>query len=166
VTTDAYLIGTTEVTLAQWMAFVDSLPAAERARRLPNAPPKIGVSGALHVEPAPAGWRFTFQPMARVYTAACGQPPHSTGRARHDVEDWRNFPVTGITADDAEAYAAWLRSTGRVPGARLCSEMEWERGARGADDRVYPSGNDANVDANFDQTYGRDLLGPDEVGSH
>jgi formylglycine-generating enzyme required for sulfatase activity len=77
--------------------------------------------------------------------------------------------VGGIGYDDALAYAAWLDRTGRVPGARLCSELEWERAARGADARRFPHGNAlAPQDANIDATYGKEPLafGPDEVGSH
>jgi formylglycine-generating enzyme required for sulfatase activity len=79
------------------------------------------------------------------------------------------FPVSAISLEDARAYLAWLDRSGRLPGARLCTEYEWERAARGADDRKFPSGDELGPDdANFDETYGRHPLGygPDEVGSH
>ena len=84
-------------------------------------------------------------------------------------QDWQRLPVSGIGPPDILAYAEWLDRTGRVPGARLCSEKEWERAARGADDREYPHGSLLDPeDANFDETYGRDvrIAGPDAVGSY
>ena len=77
--------------------------------------------------------------------------------------------MSGISPEDALAYTAWLDRTGRVPKARLCSEVEWERAARGADGRAYPHGDHlAADDANIDVTYGqRDGgFGLDVVGSH
>jgi eukaryotic-like serine/threonine-protein kinase len=85
------------------------------------------------------------------------------------VQDWTKFPVAAVSYDDAVAFAAWLDRTRRIPGARLCDEYEWERAARGADARSFPSGSELlSDDANIDVTYGREPLafGPDEVGSH
>lgn len=62
-----------------------------------------------------------------------------------------------------------MDSSGRVPGARLCDEFEWERAARGADDREFPHGDSLDgTEANFDATYDKEnaALGPDEVGSY
>ena len=83
------------------------------------------------------------------------------------VQDWLRMPVSAISFEDAQAYVAWLSHTGRVPGARLCDEREWERAARGADARAFPGGAALEQDdANFDRTYGRIAagFGPDEVG--
>jgi formylglycine-generating enzyme required for sulfatase activity len=82
---------------------------------------------------------------------------------------WKNLPVVGVSWEDALAYEGWLDRTGRVPGARPCSEHEWERAARGPDARLYPHGDRLLADdAAFDETYGRTLLayGPDEAGAH
>src|SRR5262249_33656387 len=78
-------------------------------------------------------------------------------------------PVSAITHADALGYLRWLDETGAVPRARLCTEHEWERAARGADGRAFPSGQRLLPDdADFDETYGRSPqgFGPDEVGSH
>jgi formylglycine-generating enzyme required for sulfatase activity len=85
------------------------------------------------------------------------------------AQDWRSFPVSGVSPNSIRAYARWLDSTGRVPGARLCNEFEWQKAARGVDGRTYTTGETMDRDdANFDETYGRKDLafGPDSVGSH
>ncbi len=165
--TEGYLIGRTEITFADWITFLDASPPPERARRTPRAELRIGMSGLLRLEARPEGWRLVLQPADHTYEARAGEPFAYGRRAERAIQDWRRFPVAGIAAEDAAAYAAWLDASGRLPGARLCTEYEWERAARGADAREYPHGNRlAPTDANYDETYARQDMGPDEVGSH
>lgn len=165
--TDAFAIGRTEVTFGDWLAYVDAQPEAERAALVPNRPLRLG--GGVKLEHADSGWRLTLLPSARTYAAVWGEPLRYTGRTRRAIQDWRKLPVLGISAVEAMAYTAWLDRTGKLPGARLCTELEWERGARGADGRTWAHGERVDPDdANIDITYGRAALGygPDEVGAH
>jgi formylglycine-generating enzyme required for sulfatase activity len=128
-----------------------------------------GYAGLLALERVEGTWRLRFQPGSELYVARAGQKLRYADRSRRVEQDWLRFPVSGVTFPDAEAYVAWLHATGRVPGARLCTELEWERAARGVDGREYPHGDRlAPDDANIDTTYGKQPggFGPDEVGSH
>ncbi len=166
VSTGAYLISRTEVTFGDWLAFLDALSPAERLLRAPRV---SETHGSLSLAQERGRWRFTFAPTSARYTALDGESLRYADRTERAEQDWRRFPVSGITWQDAQEYLSWLSSTGRLRGARLCTEHEWERAARGADGRVYPTGNVLGpADANHDATYGRKPggFGPDEVGSH
>jgi serine/threonine protein kinase/formylglycine-generating enzyme required for sulfatase activity len=169
VSTGPFLIARHETTFADWIAFLEALPPAERGRRLP-AVHAGGFEGALVFGALKDGaWQLEFKPSVRTWRVRTGEPLVYPGRERGAEQDWERFPVVGVSVEDATAYAVWLASTGRVRGARLCTDLEWERAARGADGRLWPHGNAlAPDDANFDETYGKrpDSMGPDEVGSH
>jgi formylglycine-generating enzyme required for sulfatase activity len=130
----------------------------------------VGQGGALELRQlADGSWELHMTPATVPYTAGAGVPIEYRGRTTQIRQDWLQLPVSGITPEDAEAYAAWLDRTGRVPRARLCTEHEWERASRGADGRPYPHGDQLPPDdANIDATYGHreDAFGPDAVGAH
>ena len=165
---DAYLIGRREVTFADWMEYLESLPPAARAARMPRTP-----AGRMMIalEWREGDWRFSFMPTGGLtpYSARRGEIIEYPGRSENRRQDWTRFPVVGVSLDAILEYLKWTDRTGRVPGARLCREDEWERAARGADGRHFPTGDElASKDANFSLTYGQkaDGFGLDEVGIH
>jgi formylglycine-generating enzyme required for sulfatase activity len=89
-----------------------------------------------------------------------------TDRAQPD--DWvnqknrYNYPVTGVTAYEAEAYCAWLGEQ-KNRAVRLPTEAEWEKAARGDDSRPWPWGETFGPD--LANTYEHNVVGTLEVGS-
>jgi len=67
------------------------------------------------------------------FVRATGHRPPSVWEDADMPPEWRHLPVTGVSYDDALAYAAWI-------GKRLPTEAEWEVAARGAVGQPYPYG--------------------------
>jgi formylglycine-generating enzyme required for sulfatase activity len=171
VATEAYLIGEREVSFAEWIEFLGALAPAERRRRTPDVPVRVAGTkdGVSLREVEPSTWEVTLTAAGHTYAARAGEVIRYPNRSRRAVQDWLKLPVTGVSAQDAQAYTDWLSRSGRLPGARLCTEYEWERAGRGADDREFPHGRRLDADdANFDETYGKrpGAMGLDEVGTH
>jgi formylglycine-generating enzyme required for sulfatase activity/tRNA A-37 threonylcarbamoyl transferase component Bud32 len=165
--TDAFLIKAHETTFSEWFEFLRDLPPAERRLRTPSSD---AVQGGAIVRDLPEGWWLELNISGQRISAAQGKSMVYPTRRARAAQNWLRTPVVAISQPDMQAYLDWLSRTGRVPGARFCTEVEWERAARGADGRAYP-GSEARLagdDANIDATYGRvrGSYGPDEVGAY
>lgn len=167
VRTKAYLIARNETTYREWIDYLVALKPEERISH--TAPSDMALGGSVALQQLPdQTWQITQKIGKQTLTAKAGEPIVYTGRKFHKQVDWLRMPAGGISLEQARLYAQWLNRSHRLPGARLCDEFEWERAARGADDREFPHGDRLEAgDANHDMTYGRDSLnfGPDEVGS-
>ncbi|MBL9107401.1 MAG: SUMF1/EgtB/PvdO family nonheme iron enzyme [Myxococcales bacterium] len=166
VTVPAFLVARHETTYGEWIAFLEDLAPEQRARYL--ADPASARVPTL-VDRGPGAWELHVPRGEATIVTRSGEPFVYPGRATRASHDWSRMPVGGLTPADAEAYVEWLDRSGRVPGARLCNEFEWEYAARGADGRSYPGGARLDPeDANFAGPHARDVAsrGPDEVGSH
>jgi formylglycine-generating enzyme required for sulfatase activity len=167
VSTPGYFIARHETTFADWIAFMEALTPEERAPHLPTVGSTL--HGQMRMEWKEGTWHLRLQPSSIIYEVRAGEKLRYQQRQQRQEQDWLRMPVAGINFESAQAYARWLATTGRVPGARLCTEVEWERAARGVDGREYPHGDSLlPEEANFDLTYGKEPggFGPDEVGSH
>jgi formylglycine-generating enzyme required for sulfatase activity len=166
-TTGNFLIGKFETTYAEWLEFVDAQPKEQQASLLPGVDSPFA---SVSFERAPdSNWSIRLRPDKFVYTASWDEPLHYAERDHGAVQDWHLLPLGGISPESAVLYFEWLNSTGRVPGARFCTEQEWEHAARGADGRTFTTGAALSPDdANIDMTYHRlpGGYGPDVVGSH
>lgn len=169
--TPGFLIAKHETTYSEWIEYLEALPEQEQ-KRWEERGMQAGMRGFVGLSRNKEDkWELSFSVNQKLYKAQAGELIRFDGRKERAEQHWGSFPVMGISAVEAERYTQWLASSGRLPGARLCTEKEWERAARGADRRLYPQGDTLDgQEANFQESYqskdGKILgMGPDEVGS-
>ena len=116
---NAFWIDQTEVTNAMFEKFV-------RATGYLTDAEKSGVGGVYIISVQSTNLRQTNE-----INGANRQYPHGPETSIIGLE---KHPVVQVSWNDAQAYCKWA-------GARLPTEAEWEKAARGTDGREYPWGN-------------------------
>jgi formylglycine-generating enzyme required for sulfatase activity len=85
---------------------------------------------------------------ACVDAGVCSPPIQSRSFMRDDYygnSEFDDYPVVFVNWNMAETYCEWR-------GAKLPTEAQWEKAARGTDERIFPWGDDIDYKyANFDQ---------------
>jgi formylglycine-generating enzyme len=138
-----YFIGKYPVTVAQFNAFIKSTGYKTTAEQKGSA--------------------FTFPWYTRSRETVSGADWKHPRGLHSDVEQRFDHPVTLVSWDDAMEFCRWAGrafvQSGRSQinwSVRLPSEAEWEKAARGTDERLYPWGNQkpGHSRGNYDREMG------------
>ena len=113
---------------------MDPMPMDQEQREQLNTP--------KHEVTLDAYWIYKYPVTVKQYkkfiagTQGTKPPPGTTGKMPTEpLWGWKDdHPMVNVSWNDAVAYAKWA-------GAALPTEAQWEKAARGTDERLYPWGN-------------------------
>ena len=118
---DGYFMARAPVTMKAWCMFINTVhqkdPKAARARL-----PRFDKASPYWESPDP------------------GQP-YVVPKLDRDGDSWKpDFPVFGVSWEDARAYSEWVAARDLRP-VSIPTERQWEKSARAVDGRFFPWGN-------------------------
>jgi serine/threonine-protein kinase len=130
---EGFWIGRTEVTVGEYLAFVNHLQSTDDGREL--------------LREGEAARTYLRLPRV-IFVDGPGrptcQPLWSKGADGAYATTWDSaWPMIGLTCEDMDAYCRWRTEESAGEGGfsfRLPTEDEWEKAARGVDGRSYPWG--------------------------